>query len=645
MDLGVEVGVDEEEEEQVDPRSLKPDLYAAAQQNDTAKVLELLAIQVPATYVDDSNGWTPLHWAAKNGNVAMLNKMIECGASAPYHRMVLKAKEEAAAARAGKKEKGEPSPAEMGISGSQENASPNQGEAEVLDSALTAAAPPAVESVEGEAGAGADAAPSSPSHQAPHTATTTLHFEEDEDDEDDEFAIEKQLETSVDLTKNTPLLWACVKGHLNCVWALLVNGYSPNDIDDMGNNALHLAAAAGNRKVVKVLIDDGVKATLVNIYKNLPIDMATDKEVREMIADAAVKGASMTKAEIDLKHEANMRSYRKMVSALNTAVSEAKSVLDRSGGESSGMSSGLSPRGIPAAPAAPPTSAQIGDTIRMLADALRVGKDWAMDHDVIATGAGYMTILEASQELMNDLVVADREFPYRSQGHYTLHVRKVEVAVERAEGVGVAAKLITSARDIIQRAQIEVWLSTMLTRLASVECAMEHHEHDLNKLKAALVKGQVQHASGDIVDEAVKLHRRLECELGMSRALQSFPVYKLPWSPKEPTDPPPEGYYTEADFGRVKETEEYPHPPADTGEYIWEPSLTYSSLQSCIAKLKDAFVGADALGADPKTVADAKAKLVKAEKDFKLLHVKEENDKLQGIEETKKKIKKKPGKK
>ena len=639
----MEVGADEEEE-QVDPRSLKPDLYAAAQQNDTIKVLELLAIQVPATYVDDSNGWTPLHWAAKNGNVTMLNKMIECGASAPYHRMVLKAKEEAA--WDGKKEKGNPSPAEVGIGGSQENASPNQGEAEVLDAALTAAAaaPPAA-AVEGDAGAGAEAAaPSSPSHQAPPAVTTTLNFEEDEDDEDDEFAIEKRLETSVDLTKNTPLLWACVKGHLNCVWALLVNGYSPNDIDDMGNNALHLAAAAGNRKVVKVLIDDGVKATLVNIYKNLPIDMATDKEVREMIADAAVKGASMTKAEMDLKHEANMRTYRKMVNALNTAVSEAKSVLDRSGGDSSSSSSsGLSPRSMPAVPATPATSAQIGDTIRMLADALRVGKDWAMDHEVIATGAGYMTILEASQELMNDLVMADREFPYRSQGHYTLHVRKVEIAAERAEGVGVSAKLVTSARDIIQRAQIEVWLSTMLTRLASVECAMEHHEHDLNKLKAALVKGQVQHASGDIVDEAVKLHRRLECELGMSRALQSFPTYKLPWSPKEPTDPPPEGYYTEADFGRVKETEEYPHPPADTGEYIWEPSLTYSSLQSCIAKLKESFVGAEALGADPKTVADAKAKLVKAEKDFKLLHVKEENDKLQGIEETKKKMKKKPG--
>ena len=55
---------EEEEEEQVDPRTLKPDLYAAACQNDTAKVLELLGINVPATYIDDTSGWTVSSGAA-----------------------------------------------------------------------------------------------------------------------------------------------------------------------------------------------------------------------------------------------------------------------------------------------------------------------------------------------------------------------------------------------------------------------------------------------------------------------------------------------------------------------------------------------------------------------------------------------------
>ena len=645
----MEADGEEEEEEQVDPRSLKPDLFAAAQQNDTGRVLELLAMQVPATYVDDSNGWTPLHWAAKNGNVTMLNKMIESGASAPYHRMVLRAKQAAleqaskngaggganssAAAAAAATAATAASAAAAGAAAAaaadnaENGAGPNDASA-----GETAEAPPGSEELDPEAAAAAAASAAAATAGATATGTTTAPhdaaemYDEDED-EDDEYGMERRLETSVDLTKNTPLLWACVKGHLGIVWSLLVDGYSPNDLDDMGNNALHLAAAAGNRKIVKILIDDGVMSTLVNMYKNLPIDMATDKEVREMISDAMLKGASMTAADMEIKHEANMRTFNKLVNALNTAVAQAKEVLD-----------GLD-KPVSASPRQS-VSAKLGDAIRMLGDALRIGKEWSLDQDVLAAGEGYLSLLETSQELVNDITAAEKEFPFRSQGQYTQHVRKVELAVEKAEQQGVTMRLTSLARDIVQRAQIETWISTMLARLAPVECAMEHHEHDMNKLKAALIKGQVQQASGDIVAEAIKLHRRLECELGMTRALLSFPTYKLPWTKAD--EPPPEGYYTEADFGHVKETEEYPHPPADTGEYIWEPSVTFSSLQSCIAKLKEAFTGADQLGADPKTLTEAKARLLKSEKDFKLINVKEENDKLAGIEETKKKIKKKP---
>jgi hypothetical protein len=33
-----------------------------------------------------------LHWAAINGNILLLKKLLECGASAPYHRMLKQAK-------------------------------------------------------------------------------------------------------------------------------------------------------------------------------------------------------------------------------------------------------------------------------------------------------------------------------------------------------------------------------------------------------------------------------------------------------------------------------------------------------------------------------------------------------------------------
>ncbi len=41
---------------------------------------------------------------------------------------------------------------------------------------------------------------------------------------------------------NSPLHWACYKGHDEIVWVLLKYGYSALDVDDCGNNSLHLAA-------------------------------------------------------------------------------------------------------------------------------------------------------------------------------------------------------------------------------------------------------------------------------------------------------------------------------------------------------------------------------------------------------------------
>lgn len=123
----------------------------------------------------------------------------------------------------------------------------------------------------------------------------------------------KAIEISIDLTKNTPLLWAVHKGKLGVIWHLLLDGYSPNDVDKMENNALHLAAAKGDLKILKVLIDDGGVANVVNHYKNHPIDMSKTKEVRDMIAIAAEVGASMTEKDIAEKHERNMRHVSEII--------------------------------------------------------------------------------------------------------------------------------------------------------------------------------------------------------------------------------------------------------------------------------------------------------------------------------------------
>lgn len=86
----------QEEAVYIDPNTLKPDLYLAASNNDTEKVAQYLEQHVPPIHVDVRSGltvFTPffiiacllplmpysqaLHWAALNGNVPMVKKLLE----------------------------------------------------------------------------------------------------------------------------------------------------------------------------------------------------------------------------------------------------------------------------------------------------------------------------------------------------------------------------------------------------------------------------------------------------------------------------------------------------------------------------------------------------------------------------------------
>ena len=145
---------------------------------------------------------------------------------------------------------------------------------------------------------------------AGEAAPETKDDDNDENEEDDQFEMGLSLEVTHDYTKNTPLLWATQRGHLRVIWLLIGDGFSPNDVDKMGNNALHLAAAYGDSKILQILINDGGNANVVNHYKNLPVDMAKNKGVRDLLAVAMVQGASMTDDDRAIKHEQTLKQVR-----------------------------------------------------------------------------------------------------------------------------------------------------------------------------------------------------------------------------------------------------------------------------------------------------------------------------------------------
>ncbi|CAE7512584.1 Ush1g, partial [Symbiodinium microadriaticum] len=41
---------------------------------------------VPPTYIDDTNSWAVITWAAKNGNIKLMKRILEVGGSDPYHK-------------------------------------------------------------------------------------------------------------------------------------------------------------------------------------------------------------------------------------------------------------------------------------------------------------------------------------------------------------------------------------------------------------------------------------------------------------------------------------------------------------------------------------------------------------------------------
>jgi len=250
--------------------------------------------------------------------------------------------------------------------------------------------------------------------------------------------------------------------------------------------------------------------------------------------------------------------------------------------------------------------------------------------------------LELVQEIIGESIELQNVLPIKSQEDYNQYANKLCSTLEKAESKGVEKSQLQFGYELISRAQIEYRISTLINRLKDCPCCKDANEHDMNTLRNAFQKGQALHADESITETASLLYTRLNAELSMSRAIAGMPHVKLP-----PVGEVPPGYWEECDTGKIKETEEYPLPPADNNnEYIWEPSEAYSSLKKGIEVLAASFDGAEAAGANPEVVQMAKDMLKKAEKDIKVLETKDAADKVIAIENATKLAKKlKKGKK
>jgi len=555
---------EESQEIKIDPKTLAPDLYAAAKADNLEEVQRLLAENVPATYVEKELGWTALHWAAKAGNTKMTAALLAAGASGPYHRQLLRENR-----------------VDLGVFVGAENNDENKNEAN-------------------GAGTGGD----------------TAKEEEDED--------ELGVDTATDYTKNTPLLWATFKAHLGVVWLLLMDGYSPNDVDDLNNNALHLAAASNNKKVTKVLIEDGTMPTAVNIYKNRPIDMTCDNEIRELLTMAMKAGASMTDKDIQQKHLTNMQKHREHIANFESTVLNLNRLE--------------SPRALRTLPNLSEASAE-------LASVISVAKEEKLDAELITSAEAILDKFDLIQELHTDLEAVHLKPYVTTETEYIDTCDALERTVERCEAAGIPRGHLLGAHDALTRCRVSLRLCTLERRLSGITCAAPENHHDMVRLSECVRKAEATRVSDELIGRAFNLFKRLDAEEKMSIALRMVPEVRLP------KEEPPEDYWRDIDTGAIEQHEGYPLPPVGedgtVGDYNWVPSVVYTQLKECIEALKGCTDGAEELGANEEVRLEALATLKKCEKDMKALSGKDAEDKAAAIEQATKEAKKlkKKGKK
>ncbi|CEG48275.1 FOG: Ankyrin repeat [Plasmopara halstedii] len=82
---------------------------------------------------------------------------------------------------------------------------------------------------------------------------------------------------------NTPLHWACYKGHVDTVAILLAAGYNVEAADSVGNRCLHLACSGGHQEVVAQLLAHSAAVEPRNKFKNRPLDLASEPGCRRLL--------------------------------------------------------------------------------------------------------------------------------------------------------------------------------------------------------------------------------------------------------------------------------------------------------------------------------------------------------------------------
>jgi len=556
-----------DEEEQIDPSTLGPELYECCEFSETERGLELLSLGVPFTYKPpaeegkegDESGksssfstWSCLDWAAYNGNVRLVTELLKAGAMNSYNEAVAEAK--VLAER------------QAGSKGNNNGGGGSSGK------------------------------------------------------------VKRQA-----ILMNTPLHWSATCGHLHVCWVLLRQGYSLTDPDSSGNTPLHIAASNGHAAVVRCFIEDGANVWRRNGFRNTPLEVCCDEKGRRLLKAAMEndREGSWTEKIAATRHEDHIKK-------LDSAEAEITGIVDTS-------------------------SLNIETFEEMLGKA----KDLGVSKEVMVVGDAILKKITLGRKLEKEIEDLEGAMPVVTQIAYTGFVNVLqetiaevtellkpeggERAADEADVGGAETVAEGGLQDIVKRgealcetAHSEYWLNVCVGTVAEVDCATEHTVSLMKRLKESITKAEMANGNSELVENATKVHARLSCELELGRAIENFPVVRLP-DPEMDAKALKE-YWQEEDTGAIEETREWPLPPEETGQYIWNPSDSLKLLRDACERLETALKGSE--GCFESLVEESRKVLEEKNAELEVLEAKNDEDRdaaVAAAEKLAKKLKKGKG--
>ncbi|MCG8340703.1 MAG: ankyrin repeat domain-containing protein, partial [Cytophagales bacterium] len=254
-------------------------LLKAASQGDIEQV-KLLLSQGAAINATDKDGWTPLHWAAKNGHQAVVAYLKERGADinatckyggTPLHW----------AAQNGQKElaeylqsEGADTNATCKYGGTPLHWAAKNGQKELVEYLLAQKAGINAKTKDGW----------TPLHWAAAKGHQALV----------EYLLEQGADSkAVDEAGRTPLHWAAAKGHQVVVAYLKEQGADINATCKDDWTPLHLAAQSGHQVVVEYLLEQGADSKAVDEDGRTPLHLAAKNGHRTVVAYLKEQGADI----------------------------------------------------------------------------------------------------------------------------------------------------------------------------------------------------------------------------------------------------------------------------------------------------------------------------------------------------------------